>query len=118
MNDPRPGANGEEPPGAVWGGSYRSTYCCLRFILGENMEHKVQTAQRFPCKGCETRHGGCHATCEKYKTAKAVYEAEKAERDKMKAVQNRLNEYTADEARKNRRRSGRKWNGKEGAKRY
>ena len=31
MNDPRPGANGEKPPGAVWGGSYRSTYYYLHF---------------------------------------------------------------------------------------
>lgn len=33
MNVPRPGANGEEPPGAVWGGSYRSTYYYLHFRL-------------------------------------------------------------------------------------
>lgn len=33
MNDPRPGANGEEPPGAVWGGSYRSTCYYLHFHL-------------------------------------------------------------------------------------
>lgn len=33
MVDPFPGANGEEPPGVVWGGSYRSTYYYLHFYL-------------------------------------------------------------------------------------
>ena len=80
-------------------------------------QYKVPGAD-FPCRGCHDKRGGCHAICEKYKTAKAEYEAKKAEYDKKKAVQTRLNEYAADEARKNRRRSGRKWDGKEGNKRY
>lgn len=33
MSDPLSGANGEEPPEAVWGGSYRSTYYYLLFLF-------------------------------------------------------------------------------------
>lgn len=80
-------------------------------------EYKVPGAD-FPCRGCPDKRGGCHAVCEKYKTAKAEYEAKKAEFDKLRMTQRILNEYTADEARKNSKRSGRKWNGKEGGKRY
>lgn len=25
----------------------------------------------YPCKGCEDRHAGCHAECERYQSAKA-----------------------------------------------
>lgn len=31
------------------------------------------------CKDCQERHGGCHATCEKYIAQKAEHEAKKAE---------------------------------------
>ena len=81
------------------------------------MEHKEPGA-RFPCKGCTERRGGCHAVCEQYKAAKAEYETLKAERDKKRRVTRVLNDYASDMVSRNRKRSGRKWNGKEGGKRY
>ena len=34
------------------------------------------------CKDCQERHGGCHATCEKYATQKAEHEDRKKAYDK------------------------------------
>jgi len=36
-------------------------------------------AKIFSCKGCKERHGGCHATCERYAAEKAEHERERAE---------------------------------------
>lgn len=40
----------------------------------------------FSCHGCEKRAAGCHATCDTYKEEKARYDAQKAEIDKKKAI--------------------------------
>lgn len=52
-----------------------------------------------PCKGCEDRKVGCHATCERYAEYRAVigkYEAEKKRRIIM-------NEWSMDKSRKSAR---------------
>lgn len=36
------------------------------------------------CQGCEDRHQGCHADCEKYKEWKKAHEAKKLERENAK----------------------------------
>lgn len=41
----------------------------------------------FSCKGCLTKHGGCHAECETYKQERLEYEKKKAEYDKYKEAQ-------------------------------
>ena len=46
MSDPLSGANGEEPPEAVWGGSYRSTYYYLLFYLFCTMGSAAGCADR------------------------------------------------------------------------
>ena len=37
----------------------------------------------FPCKDCGDRKVGCHSTCEKYTTAKAVYEKKVADQKEI-----------------------------------
>lgn len=45
-----------------------------------------------PCKGCEDRKVGCHATCEKYKAYRAVKEAEYAWRMEQRRADEALDE--------------------------
>lgn len=52
-----------------------------------------------PCKGCEDRKVGCHATCERYAEYRAVIENGEAEK-KRKII---MNEWSMDKARKNAR---------------
>lgn len=47
-----------------------------------------------PCRDCEERYAGCHATCEKYITWKKEYDALQA---KVRAEKELM--WTADEAR-------------------
>lgn len=48
------------------------------------------------CKSCiaPKRHPGCHGHCPEYIAERAVYEAQKAEFDKMKAIREGLDDQT------------------------
>lgn len=50
-----------------------------------------------PCKGCTDRHGGCHATCERY----SEFHAFNAERREWLKKDQLVSNYEHDEAQKN-----------------
>jgi hypothetical protein len=48
-----------------------------------------------PCKDCQKRRPGCHDSCIEYLTAKAVYDSEKQQARKRKAVECQYQAYVS-----------------------
>ena len=60
----------------------------------------------FTCHGCQMRYPGCHGSCEIYKQEKALYEEQKAQADKQKAIKSgifRQRDYSVARARRRKR---------------
>lgn len=53
-----------------------------------------------PCKGCQERGPGCHASCEKYKTWAADREREREEKFQAQALENRATSFALEGRRK------------------
>ena len=53
-----------------------------------------------PCKDCTERHIACHSECEKYKAYKENYEQIKKDIRKEADIQNRLDDYEKQRAKR------------------
>ena len=60
----------------------------------------------FTCKGCDSRHSGCHGTCEKYNAEKKAWDEMQSAIRKKKAVEDGLNRHLIETMRKNKARTG------------
>lgn len=67
----------------------------------------------FSCYGCEKRHAGCHATCETYKKEKEAHEARKEKERKQRETEAGLLQHSMNAIARNRKKQGKKWNGRE-----
>lgn len=61
----------------------------------------------FSCKGCGSRHSGCHAKCEKYIAEKAAHEEKRAAERKAKNIEMGLDAHTFRAIERNAKRYGR-----------
>lgn len=61
---------------------------------------RQKLAEACPCRNCEERRPGCHAECEKYKTWRAAFDADKAEAIKAQEKDVLLNDFTVSNMRK------------------
>lgn len=66
----------------------------------------VPTKKTAPCKDCEERDVGCHATCAKYSAWQKKHIAELAEIRKIKTVQGQLDDSVREKAYRTRKRKG------------
>ena len=68
----------------------------------------------FSCKGCGSRHPGCHATCEKYIAEKKAWDDMMASHRKEKNIQMGLDAHTFRTIERNAKRYGRQGPSKHG----
>ena len=60
----------------------------------------------FSCKGCDNRHPGCHATCERYIAEKKAWDERQAQIRKKKEIEDGLNNHLITTMHKNKKRMG------------
>lgn len=63
----------------------------------------------YPCKGCESRFVGCHATCQKYIEIKEAHEKELERIRHLANIQNDADDFHLTAVRKTRKRLNRRW---------
>jgi len=66
---------------------------------------RQKLAEACPCRNCDERRQSCHTECEKYKTWRAEYDADKDGAKKAQSMTAILNDYVVEGKRKMRSRA-------------